>query len=86
MCAVGTHFCICLVLLVLSMLVSIVLTRVAQDGYLVFCCSSRESDPKNTGDKEEQGNEGEEDLTVKQILHVLSLSGNIYDIEKQFHA
>ncbi|XP_047428306.1 5-hydroxytryptamine receptor 3A-like [Mugil cephalus] len=54
---IRTHFCICLVLLVLSMLVSILLTRVAEDGYLIFCCHSRGSDPKNTGCTEEKGDE-----------------------------
>ncbi|XP_077590298.1 5-hydroxytryptamine receptor 3A-like isoform X2 [Stigmatopora nigra] len=38
---IKTHFCVCLVMLVVSMLVSMVLTRVAQDGGLVFCCFPR---------------------------------------------
>ncbi|KAM9783499.1 5-hydroxytryptamine receptor 3A-like isoform X2 [Syngnathus typhle] len=37
---IKNHFCVCLVLLVVSMLVSMVLTRVAMDGGLIFCCSS----------------------------------------------
>ncbi|XP_037113139.1 uncharacterized protein LOC119126125 isoform X1 [Syngnathus acus] len=37
---IKNHFCVCLVLLVVSMLVSMVLTRVAKDGGLIFCCSS----------------------------------------------
>ncbi|XP_061702466.1 5-hydroxytryptamine receptor 3A-like [Syngnathoides biaculeatus] len=37
---IKNHFCVCLVMLVVSMLVSMVLTRVAKDGGLVFCCSS----------------------------------------------
>ncbi|XP_049600670.1 5-hydroxytryptamine receptor 3A isoform X2 [Syngnathus scovelli] len=37
---IKNHFCVCLVLLVVSMLVSMVLTRVANDGGLIFCCSS----------------------------------------------
>ncbi|XP_019752906.1 5-hydroxytryptamine receptor 3A-like [Hippocampus comes] len=39
------HFCVCLVMLVVSMLVSMVLTRVAKDGGLFFCCFSRRAKP-----------------------------------------
>ncbi|XP_072224559.1 5-hydroxytryptamine receptor 3A-like [Leuresthes tenuis] len=51
------HFCVCLILLVLSMLVSMVLTRVAQDGWVIFSCWPKCSVRKNTGDKEEKGDE-----------------------------
>lgn len=68
-CAAGTHFCICLVFLVLSMLVSIILTRLAKDGRLIFCCWSKGSVPETTGNVEEKEDEGEEDLMVKQTLH-----------------
>ncbi|KAM4531357.1 ligand-gated cation channel ZACN [Odontesthes bonariensis] len=50
------HFCVSLVLLVLSMLESMVLTRVAQDGWIIFSwpkCSVR----KNTGENEEKGDD-----------------------------
>uniref|UniRef100_A0AAV2KGM4 5-hydroxytryptamine receptor 3A-like n=1 Tax=Knipowitschia caucasica TaxID=637954 RepID=A0AAV2KGM4_KNICA len=40
------HFCVCLVILVLSMLVSMILTRVAKEGGLIFCCCSKWITPK----------------------------------------
>ncbi|XP_029365133.1 5-hydroxytryptamine receptor 3A-like isoform X2 [Echeneis naucrates] len=60
------HFCICLVLLVLSMLVSLVLTRLAKDGYLISCCFKRS---KNKRDKEEKKNED-----VKPDISVVHLN------------
>ncbi|XP_077374819.1 5-hydroxytryptamine receptor 3A-like [Festucalex cinctus] len=42
---IKNHFCVCLVMLVVSMLVSMVLTRVAKDGGLIFCCSARGAKP-----------------------------------------
>ncbi|KAM4598256.1 5-hydroxytryptamine receptor 3A-like [Polymixia lowei] len=53
---IRTHFCICLVLLVLSMLVSMLLTRVAKDGTLLSCSRSKKSSQENT-DNEERGDE-----------------------------
>ncbi|XP_061604719.1 5-hydroxytryptamine receptor 3A-like isoform X2 [Phyllopteryx taeniolatus] len=44
---IKNHFCVCLVMLVVSMLVSMVLTRVAKDGGLIFCCSSRRAKTAN---------------------------------------
>ncbi|XP_041813361.1 5-hydroxytryptamine receptor 3A-like [Chelmon rostratus] len=54
---IRTHFCVCLVLMVLSMLVSLVLTRVAKDGGLIFCCCSKESTPENAAKKDEKEDE-----------------------------
>ncbi|XP_044187990.1 5-hydroxytryptamine receptor 3A-like [Thunnus albacares] len=62
------HFCICLIFLVLSMLVSLVLTRVAKDGSLIFCCWSKGSVLGNTGDKEEkEDEEAKDDVSVAQL-------------------
>ncbi|KAM7371923.1 hypothetical protein PAMP_009123 [Pampus punctatissimus] len=62
------HFCICLVFLVLSMLVSLVLTRVAQDGGLNLCCGSKGSVPGNTGNMEEkEAEEAKADISVIQL-------------------
>lgn len=61
-CAAGTHFCVCLILLVLSMLVSMVLTRLAKDGSIIFCCCTKGSVPGNKAEKED---EGEEYLSIK---------------------
>ncbi|XP_050930050.1 5-hydroxytryptamine receptor 3A [Lates calcarifer] len=63
------HFCICLVLLVLSMLVSLVLTRVAKDG-LNFCCCSKMPSPKKAGNKEDK-----EDEEAKPDISVVQLNG-----------
>ncbi|KAF3846287.1 hypothetical protein F7725_003365, partial [Dissostichus mawsoni] len=56
---IRTHFCICLVFLVFSMLVSLVLTRLAKDGSLIFCCGSKGTVPDNT--------EVKADVSVVQI-------------------
>ncbi|KAM7386960.1 hypothetical protein PAMA_009543 [Pampus argenteus] len=62
------HFCICLIFLVLSMLVSLVLTRVAQDGRINLCCGSKGSVPGNTGNKEEkEAEEAKADVSVMQL-------------------
>ncbi|XP_035037521.2 5-hydroxytryptamine receptor 3A [Hippoglossus stenolepis] len=68
---IRTHFCVCLVLLVLSMLVSLVLTRVAKDGGFIFCCCPKRSGPKNTGNKDD-----EEDDEAKADISVVQLSGS----------
>nr|XP_019949792.1 PREDICTED: 5-hydroxytryptamine receptor 3A-like [Paralichthys olivaceus] len=68
---IRTHFCVCLVLLVLSMLVSLVLTRVAKDGSLIFCCCPKRSGPKNTGNKEDR-----EDDEAKADISVVQLNGS----------
>ncbi|XP_070703567.1 5-hydroxytryptamine receptor 3A-like [Pempheris klunzingeri] len=56
---IRTHFCVCLVFLMLSMLVSIVLTRLAKDGRLILCCWSKDKEPvpENTGNVEEKEDE-----------------------------
>ncbi|XP_056144415.1 5-hydroxytryptamine receptor 3A-like [Lampris incognitus] len=52
------HFCVCLTLLVLSMLVSMILTRVAKDGAFLSCSRFKKSSPENAEDKEDPGDEG----------------------------
>lgn len=47
------HFCVCLIILVFSMLVSMVLTRVAKEGRLFFCCCSKWMSSKNSLVKDE---------------------------------
>ncbi|TNN71570.1 5-hydroxytryptamine receptor 3A [Liparis tanakae] len=37
------HFCVCLILLVLSMLFSMVMTRLSSNGHLLFCCRQGQS-------------------------------------------
>lgn len=59
-CAAGPHFCICLVLLVMSMLLSMVLTRIAKDGTFIFCSCTKWSVLGNTAKKREEEDEGEE--------------------------
>ncbi|XP_062295266.1 5-hydroxytryptamine receptor 3A-like [Scomber scombrus] len=62
------HFCICLALLVLSMLVSLVLTRVAKDGGLIFCCMSKGPTCGSTENKEEkEDEEAKADVPVTQL-------------------
>ncbi|XP_069558838.1 5-hydroxytryptamine receptor 3A [Brachyistius frenatus] len=61
------HFCVCLILLVLSMLVSMLLTRVAQDGCLISRRCSKGSAPKNTGNKERGDEEIKADISVIQL-------------------
>ncbi|XP_063760315.1 5-hydroxytryptamine receptor 3A-like isoform X2 [Eleginops maclovinus] len=62
------HFCICLVLLVLSMLVSLVLTRLANDGSIISCSRSKGTVPDNTGNRDKRENEeAEADISVVQI-------------------
>ncbi|XP_070780086.1 5-hydroxytryptamine receptor 3A-like [Enoplosus armatus] len=62
---IRTHFCICLVLLVLSMLVSMVLTRLAKDGSLIFCCCSKEPVPEKKQETEDE--EAKADISVVQL-------------------
>ncbi|XP_071329643.1 5-hydroxytryptamine receptor 3A-like [Trachinotus anak] len=71
------HFCICLVLLVLSMLVSLVLTRVAKDGSLISCCWSKRSMRKKAGNKEEK--EDEVPTEAKPDISVVQLNGSEED-------
>ncbi|KAM9843959.1 5-hydroxytryptamine receptor 3A-like [Aulostomus maculatus] len=51
---IRTHFCVCLVLLVFSMLVSMVLTRMAKDGKLNFCCFPKKSNSENIQAQDEE--------------------------------
>ncbi|XP_056262933.1 5-hydroxytryptamine receptor 3C-like [Pseudoliparis swirei] len=60
------HFSVCLILLVLSMLFSMVMTRLSSDGRLLFCC--RES---VSGDKD-----WKEDEEVKADISVIQLTGS----------
>uniref|UniRef100_UPI0037E77518 5-hydroxytryptamine receptor 3A-like n=1 Tax=Semicossyphus pulcher TaxID=241346 RepID=UPI0037E77518 len=64
---IRTHFCICLVFLVFSMLVSMVLTGLATDGSLIFCCWPKKgSVQEKTGNKEED-EEAKSDISVIQL-------------------
>ncbi|KAM9346647.1 5-hydroxytryptamine receptor 3A-like [Symphorus nematophorus] len=63
---IRTHFCICLVFLVLSMLVSLVLTRLAKDGSLIFCCCADESVPENK-QREKEDEEAKAGISVIQL-------------------
>ncbi|KAG7242836.1 hypothetical protein INR49_018091 [Caranx melampygus] len=64
------HFCVCLVLLVLSMLVSLLLTRLAKDG-LISCLWSTPKSTVNRKKKEGEGTsipaEDKPDITVIQL-------------------
>ncbi|XP_020503003.1 5-hydroxytryptamine receptor 3A isoform X1 [Labrus bergylta] len=69
---IRTHFCICLVLLVLSMLVSMMLTGLANNGSLIFSCWSKKgSRQENTGNKAET-----EDEEVKADISVIKLNAS----------
>ncbi|XP_059204843.1 uncharacterized protein LOC131984007 [Centropristis striata] len=71
---IRTHFCVCLVLMVFSMLVSMVLTRLAEDGRLFSCCGSKGSKPEVTGTKNEK-----EDEEAKADISVVQLNGSEED-------
>nr|XP_033501210.1 5-hydroxytryptamine receptor 3C-like [Epinephelus lanceolatus] len=58
---IRTHFCICLVLLVVSMLASMVMTRLAKDGSLILCCCS----PVQRKKKDDE--EDKADISVVQV-------------------
>ncbi|XP_041634497.1 5-hydroxytryptamine receptor 3A-like [Cheilinus undulatus] len=66
---IRTHFCICLVFLVFSMLVSMVLTGLAGTGSLVFCCwpkkGSRQGDSGSSEEREDE--EVKADISVVQL-------------------
>ncbi|XP_074552478.1 ligand-gated cation channel ZACN-like [Halichoeres trimaculatus] len=66
---IRTHFCICLVFLVLSMLVSMVLTGLASDGRFIFCCWPRKKSARaNTGDKgDKDDEETKADISVIEL-------------------
>ncbi|TKS92011.1 5-hydroxytryptamine receptor 3A [Collichthys lucidus] len=65
---IRTHFCVCLILLMLSMLVSLVLTRVAKDGGIIFCCWTQGSVEENTANKElKKDEETKADISVVQL-------------------
>nr|XP_046271508.1 5-hydroxytryptamine receptor 3A-like [Scatophagus argus] len=68
---IRTHFCVCLVLLVLSMLVSMVLTRLASDGTFLFCCTKGLL-PENKRKKREE----KEDEEVKADVSVVQLNAS----------
>lgn len=60
------HFCVCLIMLVFSMLVSLVFTRVSKEGGLIFCCCSKSKPSKNALKDEETGPVGP-DISVVQL-------------------
>ncbi|XP_026181542.1 5-hydroxytryptamine receptor 3A-like isoform X2 [Mastacembelus armatus] len=62
---IRTHFCVCLVLMVLSMLVSMVLTQVAKDGTIVSRCWPQRAAPKTR--REEQDEENQADISVVKL-------------------
>ncbi|XP_051243898.1 5-hydroxytryptamine receptor 3A-like isoform X1 [Dicentrarchus labrax] len=62
---IRTHFCVCLVLLVLSMLVSLVLTRLAKDGSIIFSCCTKGPVPKKEEENEDE--EAKADISVVQL-------------------
>ncbi|KAJ0001343.1 hypothetical protein NQD34_006363 [Periophthalmus magnuspinnatus] len=57
------HFCVCLVTLVFSMLVSMILTRVAKEGGIIFCWYSKWLTPKENAAKDE---ESRPDISIVQ--------------------
>ncbi|XP_029292856.1 5-hydroxytryptamine receptor 3A-like [Cottoperca gobio] len=66
---IRSHFCVCLVLLVLSMLVSMVLTRLAKDGSFIFCCCNKGLVPETTADNDDEASiptEVKADISVDQ--------------------
>nr|XP_057905412.1 5-hydroxytryptamine receptor 3A-like [Doryrhamphus excisus] len=62
---IKNHFCVCLVMLVVSMLVSMVLTHVARNGGIVFCCCHRGPKPGSNQNKADQ--EIKADVSVIQL-------------------
>ncbi|XP_068574807.1 5-hydroxytryptamine receptor 3A-like isoform X2 [Cebidichthys violaceus] len=65
------HFCVCLILLVVSMLLSMLLTRLSTDGTLLFSCCCEGSVSGNTGNKDLK-----EDEEVKADISVIQLNGS----------
>ncbi|XP_056871657.1 5-hydroxytryptamine receptor 3A-like isoform X3 [Takifugu flavidus] len=61
---IRTHFCICLVLLVVSMLISLMLTRLAKDGTVIFCSCFRRSSSGKNADEAEGAEETKPDVSV----------------------
>ncbi|XP_067332165.1 5-hydroxytryptamine receptor 3A-like [Channa argus] len=68
------HFCVCLILLVLSMLVSLVLTRMAADGRLIFNFWSKQSITRNR-----EKNKGKNEDEVIGGISVVQLKGSDED-------
>ncbi|XP_043955704.1 zinc-activated ligand-gated ion channel-like [Gambusia affinis] len=60
------HFCVCQVLMVISMLVSMVLTRVSQDGLAFFTCFCKSPAPQY-----EEDNKENEDAENKAVISVV---------------
>ncbi|KAK2893781.1 hypothetical protein Q8A73_016265 [Channa argus] len=71
---VSIHFCVCLILLVLSMLVSLVLTRMAADGRLIFNFWSKQSITRNR-----EKNKGKNEDEVIGGISVVQLKGSDED-------
>uniref|UniRef100_A0A3B5LPZ0 Neurotransmitter-gated ion-channel transmembrane domain-containing protein n=1 Tax=Xiphophorus couchianus TaxID=32473 RepID=A0A3B5LPZ0_9TELE len=62
------HFCVCQVLMVISMLVSMFLTRVSQDGLAFFTCFSKRPASQNAEDNKENEDAGNDRLCVILII------------------
>ncbi|XP_029914380.1 5-hydroxytryptamine receptor 3A-like [Myripristis murdjan] len=65
---IRTHFCVCLVLLLVTLLLSMLFTRLAHDAGFLCCSRSKTSSPSNTADKEEKGDE--ESKTDISVIHL----------------
>ncbi|XP_028311554.1 5-hydroxytryptamine receptor 3A-like [Gouania willdenowi] len=71
------HFCVCLVLLVVSMLASMLLTGVAHNGGFIACCRSKNKSQKNNKKQTEEEDEGEKDSDEpKPDITVVQLSSS----------
>ncbi|XP_028311600.1 5-hydroxytryptamine receptor 3A-like isoform X1 [Gouania willdenowi] len=74
---IRTHFCVCLVLLVVSMLASMLLTGVAHNGGFIACCRSKDKSQKNNKKQTEEEDEGEKDSDEpKPDITVVQLSSS----------
>ncbi|XP_075999377.1 5-hydroxytryptamine receptor 3A-like [Genypterus blacodes] len=60
------HFCVCLILLVLNMLLSMILTRFARDGSFIFSCGWKKSPEISSGKTNQADEEPKLDITVIQ--------------------
>ncbi|XP_061740944.1 5-hydroxytryptamine receptor 3A-like isoform X2 [Nerophis ophidion] len=68
------HFCVCLIMLVVSMLASMVFTRVAKDGGIILCCTPGGKKSKQKADQDIsviQVNNKEDDQMLKKVVDFL---------------
>ncbi|XP_061893262.1 5-hydroxytryptamine receptor 3A-like [Entelurus aequoreus] len=71
------HFCVCLIMLVVSMLASMVFTRVAKDGGIILCCFPRGTKSGSTQQKADQDvsviqvNNSEDNPMLKKVVDFL---------------